>query len=91
MDVKVDYLADAEVGATAPCSSPPPSRQCLTSSRRLQVNHDKKQVIFIFLLPQKIGHSVSNFLSFHTSEVEKVIVADTKVVEKTCTLKKVSA
>ena len=55
MDVKVDYLAEVEVGATAPCSSPPPSRQCLTSSRRLQVNHDKKQVIFFFLLPQKIA------------------------------------
>ena len=60
MDVKVDYLAEVEVGATAPCSSPLPSWQCLTSSRRLQVNHDKKQVILFFLLPQRNGHSVNH-------------------------------
>ena len=64
MDVKVDYLAEVEVGAAAPCSSPPPSRQCLTSSRRLQVNHDKKQVIFIFLLAQKLGHNNFIFPNF---------------------------
>ena len=67
MDVKVDYLAEVEVGETGPCSSPPPSRQCLTSSRRLQVNYDQKQVIFFILLPQKIGQSVLKIIIFPNS------------------------